>query len=216
MKVSFDKIEGRRAFTRVDLLMVIASLGILAGLFLPALAKARDQGRKIQCSSNLQHIGLAFEVYADEHNGQLMPPVGGVNAQGKVIGYDEALIPSLAQLGIHTNYDKVFTCPNQKRTDYPRLPGFGMNAYCSTNPSSVTRGFLVVLITETRGTNGAGSHLADPQSQSPGELDNTRHNGGANYLFADGHVFDWRPAEAADQAWWGGNQMPRHSDLSMF
>ncbi len=196
--------------------MVVASLGILAGLFLPALGKARDQARKIQCSTNLQHIGMGFEVYADEHNGHVMPPAGGANAQGKVIGYDEELIPSLAQLGIRTNYDKLFTCPCQKRTDYPRLPGYGMNEYCSTNPSAVTRGFLVVLLAETRGTNGAGSHWADSRGHSPGELDDTRHNGTANYLFADGHVFDWRPAEAIDQAWWGGSQMPKHSDLSMY
>jgi len=209
MKTSLRKSAGHIAFTRVDLLMVIACLGLLAALFLPALTKAREEARKVECSSNLQYVGLGFQDYGYEHNGRLMPPISGVNPQGMEMGYDETLNPFLARLGLRAKQRKLFICPSQKRTSYPRLPGYGMNAYCgNVDLTSMPGSFRGVLLAETRGPDGTGSHLADPQNHSPGELDDARHNGCANYLFADGHVFGWRPADAVDYGWWDASQTP--------
>jgi type II secretory pathway pseudopilin PulG len=58
----------------VELLVVIGIIGILAGLLLPALAKARERARVVQVHVELQGIGLALEMYSDDHEGQL-PPV---------------------------------------------------------------------------------------------------------------------------------------------
>jgi prepilin-type N-terminal cleavage/methylation domain-containing protein len=61
-------------FTLVELLVVIAIIAILAGLLLPALARAKEMAKVTKVHAELYGVGLALEMYADDHEGRL-PPV---------------------------------------------------------------------------------------------------------------------------------------------
>ena len=72
MKKFFTKKLG--GFSLIELLVVIAIICILAGMLLPALAKAREKGRRTSCLGNLKQTALGVGQFFDDQNPNLMPP----------------------------------------------------------------------------------------------------------------------------------------------
>jgi prepilin-type N-terminal cleavage/methylation domain-containing protein len=138
-----------KAFTLIELLVVIAIIAILAAMLLPALARAKQQGKRVRCISNQKQLAVTWMLYATDFN-DFVPANGNVNppnpsvklwVQGAFwnlnVGRTDTYLvdPSYAQFANYLKKAQVYTCPTDapkvriSGVDYPRTRSYSMNAY---------------------------------------------------------------------------------------
>ena len=116
--------SNRRAFTLVELLVVIAIMGVLIALLLPAVQAAREDARRMQCSSNLRQLGLAMHNYHNTY--ECLPPgFMVVNEQGQINGgwaWAVFLMPFIEQSPLQDQLSVTRHTLNQVVSDPALLP----------------------------------------------------------------------------------------------
>lgn len=117
-------MKKRKAFTLVELLVVISILALLMSILLPSLSRAKESARSIVCSSNLKQIGLGATLWSEDHDGwapgawwwfpaNTMASLGGRTSvvEATIVDYINATVKR------HKNQD-VLVCPSAKQNEF--------------------------------------------------------------------------------------------------
>jgi type II secretory pathway pseudopilin PulG len=209
-----------RGFTLVEMLIVLAIIICLMGLFLPALTRAREQVHRAQCVSNLHQLTVAWLTYASDNERRFCSPDGNPLAKGNGPPW---IGQARGSLGVHAgvlwpylNNEAVYCCPddaslNNNKTSY-QMNGF-LRAKKLDDLSKAPQTFVFI-----EGCDHNVIFSTTYFSGFPGENHHgmSRFADGTGISFADGHAIFWeyvdpRTGNLLELSWGGVAGGPRIS-----
>ncbi len=199
-KLAAEKLAA--GFTLVELLVVIAIIGILAALLLPVLNKSQMRAKRIWCENNLRQQGIAFHVFAHDHNSLF--PMAVRMADGGSLEFTEngylvngPFYFSYHHFQVMSNLlvsTKLVVCPmdinRQAAVDFGIMQNTNLSYFVGADadynkPMSILAGDRNLVPTAQSPTiiyDNAGARL---------QWDDQLHDKKGNVLFADAHVEEW-------------------------
>jgi prepilin-type N-terminal cleavage/methylation domain-containing protein/prepilin-type processing-associated H-X9-DG protein len=196
-------MNGRRAFTLIELLITITVIAIIASLAVPGMAKAKSKVRSIQCINNLKQWGLGVQLYAADHDdylpeeGTAAPGIGVLRIGWYVTLPRELGLPPYYEMAWRTNADlplprSIFLCPaNSRRATNNNLFHYCLNEHVDGTGTrdrpikvgSISAPAQLVYLFD----NGRRAAVAQQNN-----VHTNLHANGAHFLFVDGHSAHFR------------------------
>ena len=170
----------KKAFTLIEILVVIGIIALLAAILFPVLSRARERARATTCMNNEHQIALAILQYTQDHTRRYPQPGGEWTTNiGLTNGSNSA----------------IFQCPTEGQDDIAGFSDYFFNAELMGVSDVRVRYPSNTLLIGDGVTWGTMSSMGPLPLSVPGENRwistdpyAQRHSGGANYAFADGHV----------------------------
>lgn len=205
-------MKALRAFTLIELLLVIAIIAILAALLLPGLGKAKATAQAVSCRSHLKQWGVATHLYVVDHD-DFLPPDGTPNpsAANTNSGWYVQLpvelnLPRYVDMPWRTNAavepgNSVWLCPgNPRRSNGNNLFHYCLNENVNLTGvnnapvrfTSIHKPTTLVWIFDTKNLPAVGSSNF---------AHTNLHNRGWQCVFLDGHVFRFRTISDSGLDW---------------
>ena len=216
------KAVANRAFTLIELLVVIAVIAIVAAMLLPTLAKAKDRGQRVACSSNLKQLQAGWQLYLGDNN-DVMPINNWDGNTGDfaasplgswVVGNAREATWTNIVRGSQWPYNSsldVYHCPADRSVakdgSTVRFRSYSLDAFLGPTPSGPYVTWEVSRMSQLRRTttilgfvceddesieDGSFGIYPSPSTQWISLPSSARHDQGCCFSFVDGHVEYWK------------------------